>query len=176
VTEGDEERSSIRSSSAEGSKENLNGKRLFSGPRTPAEADHADEDVAEFKRVQIVAPPNFPRYASEDMQGLSLEPLAKIPGEFPSGDMSGIPRDIEWGFALTGNTSEQPVPVPPPPPPPPLPIPGAGGSILSSVPPSTIFYATETDITYSDSDRRRRRAERARAKLARLGGSRVEFS
>lgn len=61
------------------------------------------------------------------------------------------------------------------PPPPPPPIPGAGGSVLSS-PPGTQVYGTETDVSNYDSNRRRRRAERAQAKQARTGGSRVEFS
>lgn len=76
--------------------------------------------------------------------------------------------------------------IPPPPPaglpaggqdslPPPPPIPGAGGSVLSS-PPGTQVYGTETDLSNYDSNRRRRRAERAQAKQARMGGSRVEFS
>lgn len=59
--------------------------------------------------------------------------------------------------------------------PPPPPIPGAGGSVLSS-PPGTHTYGTETDLSNYDSNRRRRRAERAQAKQARMGGSRVEFS
>lgn len=80
------------------------------------------------------------------------------------------------------------VPLPPPGPPhmatmaghqsplpPPPPIPGAGGSVMSS-PPGTQVYGTETDVSAYDSNRRRRRAERAQAKQARLGGSRVEFS
>jgi hypothetical protein len=59
--------------------------------------------------------------------------------------------------------------------PPPPPIPGAGGSVMSS-PPGTQVYGTETDVSAYDSNRRRRRAERAQAKQARTGGSRVEFS
>ncbi|KAF1841461.1 uncharacterized protein K460DRAFT_344255 [Cucurbitaria berberidis CBS 394.84] len=61
------------------------------------------------------------------------------------------------------------IPLPPPPP-----IPGVG-SVLSS-PQGTQVYGTETDVSNYDSNRRRRRAERAQAKQARLGGSRVEFS
>lgn len=61
------------------------------------------------------------------------------------------------------------IPLPPPPP-----IPAAAGSVLSS-PPGTQVYGTETDVSNYDSNRRRRRAERAQAKQARLGGSRVEF-
>lgn len=57
--------------------------------------------------------------------------------------------------------------------PPPPPIPAA--SVLSS-PPGTQVYGTETDVSNYDSNRRRRRAERAQAKQARMGGSRVEFS
>lgn len=77
--------------------------------------------------------------------------------------------------------------IPPPPPgpppgaaqqtplPPPPPIPAAAGSIMSS-PPGTNAYGTETDVSAYDSNRRRRRAERAQAKQARQqGGSRVEF-
>ncbi|KAF2440751.1 hypothetical protein P171DRAFT_395449 [Karstenula rhodostoma CBS 690.94] len=63
---------------------------------------------------------------------------------------------------------QSPLPLPPP-------IPGAGGSIMSS-PQGTQVYGTETDVSAYDSNRRRRRAERAQAKQARLGGSRVEFS
>lgn len=58
------------------------------------------------------------------------------------------------------------IPLPPPPP-----IPAA--SILSS-PAGTNAYGTETDVSNYDSNRRRRRAERAQAKAR--GGSRVEFS
>ena len=64
--------------------------------------------------------------------------------------------------------AQSPLPLPPP-------IPGAGGSVLSS-PPGTHAYGTETDVSNYDSNRRRRRAERAQAKQARMGGSRVEFS
>ncbi|KAF2735152.1 hypothetical protein EJ04DRAFT_543212 [Polyplosphaeria fusca] len=64
----------------------------------------------------------------------------------------------------------QQVPLPPPPP-----IPAAAGSGIST-PPGTNVYGTETDVSNFDSNRRRRRAERAQAKQARLGGSRVEFS
>ncbi|KAF2109240.1 hypothetical protein BDV96DRAFT_652094 [Lophiotrema nucula] len=60
------------------------------------------------------------------------------------------------------------VPLPPPPP-----IPAAAGSGMSS-PPGGTMYGTETDVSNYDSNRRRRRAERAQAKQARLG-SRVEF-
>ncbi|KAJ4345986.1 hypothetical protein N0V95_005809 [Ascochyta clinopodiicola] len=59
------------------------------------------------------------------------------------------------------------------PPPPPMPV--ADASILSS-PHGTQVYGTETDVSNYDSNRRRRRAERAQAKQARSGGSRVEFS
>lgn len=94
--------------------------------------------------------------------------------------------------AQAQDMSQQHIPIPmpepviPPPPagppmdsltplPPPPPIPGAGGSVLSS-PPGTHTYGTETDVSNYDSNRRRRRAERAQAKQARMGGSRVEFS
>ncbi|OAG06864.1 uncharacterized protein CC84DRAFT_1163168 [Paraphaeosphaeria sporulosa] len=69
-----------------------------------------------------------------------------------------------------GTSAGHQSPLPPPPP-----IPGAGGSVMSS-PQGTQVYGTETDVSAYDSNRRRRRAERAQAKQARLGGSRVEFS
>lgn len=62
------------------------------------------------------------------------------------------------------------IPLPPPPP-----IPAAANSVLSS-PMGTQVYDTNTDVSNYDSNRRRRRAERAQAKQARSGGSRVEFS
>lgn len=83
------------------------------------------------------------------------------------------------------------MPLPPPPPgpppmgtsapgyitlPPPPPIPAAANSVLSS-PQGTQVYGTETDVSGAyDTNRRRRRAERAQAKQARQGGGRVEFS
>jgi hypothetical protein len=84
---------------------------------------------------------------------------------------------------------EPSIPGPPPGPPPgnypgpaqsslspPPPMPAAMNSVLSS-PPGTQVYGTETDLSGAyDSNRRRRRAERAQAKAARSGGSRVEFS
>ncbi|KAF2021883.1 hypothetical protein BU24DRAFT_384193 [Aaosphaeria arxii CBS 175.79] len=96
-------------------------------------------------------------------------------------------------MAAPSSTTHIPMPepmIPPPPPgpppmsgtstigpgqqyPPPPPIPG--GSMISS-PPGTNAYGTETDVSAYDSNRRRRRAERAQAKQARQGGSRVEFS
>ncbi|CAO2657639.1 Nn.00g037650.m01.CDS01 [Neocucurbitaria sp. VM-36] len=71
-----------------------------------------------------------------------------------------------------GTMSSTPGHIPLPPPPP---IPAAAGSVLSS-PHRTQVYGTETDVSNYDSNRRRRRAERAQAKQARMGGSRVEFS
>jgi hypothetical protein len=94
--------------------------------------------------------------------------------------------------AQSGVPVPMPEPVLPPPPPgpppgvstlpgqqtpfpPPPPIPAGPGSVLSS-PQGTQAYGTETDVSAYDSNRRRRRAERAQAKQARLGGGRVEFS
>ncbi len=62
--------------------------------------------------------------------------------------------------------------------PPPPPIPAAAGAPASGLgSPGTVtgHYETGTDVSNYDSNRRRRRAERAQAKLARAGGSRVEF-
>ncbi|OCL15433.1 hypothetical protein AOQ84DRAFT_329403 [Glonium stellatum] len=58
--------------------------------------------------------------------------------------------------------------------PPPPPMPGAPPSAMST-PPGTNPYEG-TDVSAYDTNRRRRRAERAQAKLAKGGGSRVEFS
>lgn len=95
----------------------------------------------------------------------------------------------------TGAPLQMPEPYIPPPPPgpppnfgntaqappahinlsPPPPNPAMDPSILSS-PQGTQVYGTETDVSNYDTNRRRRRAERAQAKQARSGGSRVEFS
>ncbi|KAF1945126.1 hypothetical protein EJ02DRAFT_339466 [Clathrospora elynae] len=100
---------------------------------------------------------------------------------------SSIPPPPPMPAPKTGGPIRMPEPVIPPPPPgpppafgqspgriplpPPPPLPAAAASVLSSP-----VYGTETDISNYDSNRRRRRAERAQAKQARLGGSRVEFS
>ncbi|KAH9863504.1 hypothetical protein IAQ61_009782 [Plenodomus lingam] len=90
---------------------------------------------------------------------------------------------------MPGTAAAGPSQVPPPPGPPPAgrptpgnialspppAMPGAQASVLSS-PMGTQLHGTETDLSNYDSNRRRRRAERAQAKQARLGGSRVEFS
>ena len=59
----------------------------------------------------------------------------------------------------------------PPQPPPPITSPSAMDRTVTS----PGHYETGTDVSNYDSNRRRRRAERAQAKLARAGGSRVEF-
>ncbi|KAH9868330.1 hypothetical protein J1614_007402 [Plenodomus biglobosus] len=94
------------------------------------------------------------------------------------------------GTAAAGSAQMPETHIPPPPPgpppmgrpapgngslPPPPPMPAAQISLLSS-PMGTQVHGTETDLSNYDSNRRRRRAERAQAKQARLGGSRVEFS
>ncbi|KAF1831834.1 hypothetical protein BDW02DRAFT_571649 [Decorospora gaudefroyi] len=106
------------------------------------------------------------------------------------GQPSGIPRPPPMPNSGHLRMPEAVIPPPPPGPPPvfgqnqapshiplppPPPIPAAAGSVLSS-PQGTAVYGTETDVSNYDSNRRRRRAERAQAKQARLGGSRVEFS
>jgi hypothetical protein len=55
-------------------------------------------------------------------------------------------------------------------------MPAAAPSVLSSPHGTQVYGDTGTDISAYDSNRRRRRAERAQAKAARSGGSRVEFS
>ena len=66
------------------------------------------------------------------------------------------------------DTHVSPAPVPPPPP-----ITSSTGPDRTVTSPGQ--YETGTDVSNYDSNRRRRRAERAQAKLARAGGSRVEF-
>ncbi|CAI6335763.1 unnamed protein product [Periconia digitata] len=65
----------------------------------------------------------------------------------------------------SGAPAGQHTPLPPPPP-----IPAAAGSVLSS----PYGGGTETDVSNFDSNRRRRRAERAQAKAAK-GGKSVDF-
>ncbi|KAF1958548.1 hypothetical protein CC80DRAFT_468098 [Byssothecium circinans] len=80
----------------------------------------------------------------------------------------GLPPPPPGPPPVGASSSGQHIPLPPPPP-----IPAAGGSILSS--PSGQAYGTETDVSNFDSNRRRRRAERAQAKAAK-GGKSVDFS
>lgn len=94
-------------------------------------------------------------------------PMPGAPLQMPEPTIPPPPPGPPPGnFSGPGN-----IPLPPPPP-----IPGAAPSVLSS-PHGTQIYGTETDLSGAyDSNRRRRRAERAQAKAARSGGSRVEFS
>ncbi|KAF2003823.1 hypothetical protein P154DRAFT_519742 [Amniculicola lignicola CBS 123094] len=98
---------------------------------------------------------------AQEMQQARPPPQAPIPMPEPTipPPPSGPPPSNAYG-----------VPLPPPPP-----IPGGAGSVLSS-PPGTNVYGTETDVSNFDSNRRRRRAERAQAKARAAGSSRVEFS
>jgi hypothetical protein len=103
------------------------------------------------------------------------------------GAANGTPQQYTTPIAMPEPFVPPPPPGPPPnlssgrgnsmsmaPPPPPMagtsPMPPAGESMLSSPQTET------TDISNYDTNRRRRRAERAQAKQARMGGSRVEFS
>jgi hypothetical protein len=74
VEDDKKERPSGHSSSANAKKLKGNPNRgpIFVGPKTPAEADTADEDVTQFKRVHIVAAPDF----SKPPAVSPLEPLA----------------------------------------------------------------------------------------------------
>ena len=114
------------------------------------------QQAQEMAQAQAAAPP------SASQPGVPLQmPEPYVPPPPP-----GPPPNF-------GNTAQRPpanTNLPPPPP-----IPAADASILSS-PHGTQVYGTETDVSNYDSNRRRRRAERAQAKQARLGGSRVEFS
>ncbi|KAL6712635.1 hypothetical protein ACN47E_000512 [Coniothyrium glycines] len=118
--------------------------------------------------------------AKEAAQAQEMKQAGQIPPAPPmSGPSSAAP------LRMPDAVVSPPPPGPPPvfgqapghvPLPPPPPIPAAAGSVLSS-PPGTQVYGTETDLSNYDSNRRRRRAERAQAKQARMGGgSRVEFS
>ena len=107
--------------------------------------------------------------AQEMAQG-TIPPPPPMPGahlQMPEPTIPPPPPGPPPGnFSGPGN-----IPLPPPPP-----IPAAAPSVLSS-PHGTQIYGTETDLSGAyDSNRRRRRAERAQAKAARSGGSRVEFS
>jgi hypothetical protein len=101
-------------------------------------------------------------------------------------EANGTPQQYTTPIAMPEPFVPPPPPGPPPnlssgrgnsmsmpPPPPPMagtsPMPPPGESMLSSP-------QTETDVSNYDTNRRRRRAERAQAKQARSGGSRVEFS
>lgn len=110
--------------------------------------------------------------AQEMAQGgsnsLPPPPLGPPPGgpiRMPEPTIPPPPAGPPPNFARPGN-----IPLPPPPP-----MPAAANSILSS-PLGTQVNDTGTDISAYDNNRRRRRAERAQAKAARSGGSRVEFS
>ncbi|KAL5118411.1 hypothetical protein ACEQ8H_003761 [Pleosporales sp. CAS-2024a] len=91
-------------------------------------------------------------------------PMSGAPIRMPEPTIPPPPPGPAPTFGGTGN-----IPVPPPPP-----MPAATATVLSS-PHGTQVYGTETDVSAYDSNRRRRRAERAQAKAARSGGSRVEF-
>lgn len=60
------------------------------------------------------------------------------------------------------------------PPPPPIPGSGLGGSAVGGVSPPSA-YGTETDLSNYENNRRRRRAERMKAKAAQGSSGRVEF-
>ena len=111
--------------------------------------------------------------AAEMGQAVPPPPPASHPGgplQMPEPYIPPPPPGPPPNFTGTAQRPPQQSNLPPPPP-----IPAADPSILSS-PHGTQVYGTETDVSNYDSNRRRRRAERAQAKQARLGGSRVEFS
>lgn len=112
--------------------------------------------------------------AQEMAQAGGIPPPPPMPGSQPAGPIRmpepAIPPPPPGPPPVFGQAPGH-IPLPPPPP-----IPAAAASVLSS-PQGTQVYGTETDISGAyDSNRRRRRAERAQAKQARMGGSRVEFS
>jgi hypothetical protein len=105
---------------------------------------------------------------AQEMAQSSIPPPPPMPGaplRMPEPTIPPPPPGPPPMFGGPGN-----IPLPPPPP-----IPATTPTVLSS-PHGTQVYGTETDVSGFDSNRRRRRAERAQAKAARSGGSRVEFS
>jgi len=105
---------------------------------------------------------------AQQMGQSSIPPPPPMPGaplRMPEPTIPPPPPGPPPTFGAQGN-----IPLPPPPP-----MPITSPTVLSS-PPGTHVYGTETDVSAYDSNRRRRRAERAQAKAARSGGSRVEFS
>ncbi|KAH4073551.1 hypothetical protein HBH92_006930 [Parastagonospora nodorum] len=105
---------------------------------------------------------------AQQMGQSSIPPPPPMPGaplRMPEPTIPPPPPGPPPTFGGQGN-----IPLPPPPP-----MPVTSPTVLSS-PPGTHVYGTETDVSAYDSNRRRRRAERAQAKAARSGGSRVEFS
>lgn len=105
---------------------------------------------------------------AQEMAQSGIPPPPPMPGaplRMPEPIIPPPPPGPPPTFGGQGN-----IPLPPPPP-----IPAATPTVLSS-PHGTQVYGTETDVSAYDSNRRRRRAERAQAKAARSGGSRVEFS
>ncbi|ORY11498.1 hypothetical protein BCR34DRAFT_484103 [Clohesyomyces aquaticus] len=101
------------------------------------------------------------REAAQAQQAATSSSAAPIPIPMPEPTIPGPPPGPP--------PNAHGIPLPPPPP-----IPAAASGMGS--PPSTNMYGTETDVSNYDSNRRRRRAERAQAKQARLGSNRVEFS
>ncbi|KAF2197741.1 hypothetical protein GQ43DRAFT_443975 [Delitschia confertaspora ATCC 74209] len=123
----------------------------------------------------IPGPPSNPPPPSGAGSQIPLPPPSgagsHITHPAPSGAGSHVPLSQP---SMAG--SHQPFP-----PPPPMPAVMSGmasprPSGMSSPLGTGTYGGTETDISNYDSNRRRRRAERAQAKQNRLGGSRVEFS
>ncbi|KAJ5707368.1 hypothetical protein N7488_007169 [Penicillium malachiteum] len=74
VFESDEDSPSVLSRATESSSANPKDQPFRPGPETLAEADPADEDIAEFKRIQIVAPAKV----TEPVESAEVDEFATI--------------------------------------------------------------------------------------------------
>lgn len=149
VIEGINERSSSHSRNAKGSKGNPDGRHSFVGLKTPTEADSTDEeDVTQFKRVRIVAAPNFKRpdaASSEYIVDTTSDNVADADLEI---DTARRNRDSKRNYI------------------PPAPPSSLAYSTGVTTPPET-WIGTNASNDDATSRRRRRRAERAQARQAR---------
>ncbi|KAI8937419.1 hypothetical protein NX059_005144 [Plenodomus lindquistii] len=133
--------------------------------RTGSESSIGNYDNERWRRTEA-------REAAQAAEMGQIPPPPPMPGTAAAGSAQ-MPEPFASpppGPPPMGRPAPSHIPLPPPPP-----MPAAQASVLSS-PMGTHVQGTETDLSNYDSNRRRRRAERAQAKQARLGGSRVEFS
>jgi hypothetical protein len=131
--------------------------------RNGSRSSNSDIGNARWRRTEAME-----QRQAQEMAQSGIPPPPPMPGQplrMPEPIIPPPPPGPPPKFGGPGN-----IPLPPPPP-----IPAATPTVLSS-PNGTQMYGTETDVSAYDSNRRRRRAERAQAKAARSGGSRVEFS
>lgn len=133
--------------------------------RTGSESSIGNFDGDRWRRTEAMEAAQ-----AQEMGQSSIPPPPPMPTSGPLRMPEAIIPPPPPGPPPMGRPAPGHIPLPPPPP-----MPAAVASVLSS-PMGTQVYETGTDVSNYDSNRRRRRAERAQAKQARLGGSRVEFS